>query len=199
MKTPKFIPKILNLCLLCAVFLLLVSCQNPFRPKLIDLSNAEIQNLTPEALLNNLMLAYKEKNINIYKSLLHPDFRFELIASEVSQIGIDVNGDGLRDSWWGFDKEIEYTTRMFSEGSSDGLYPVPDYINLVLHIPPENLWEADPELGHEDWIVIPCSFDLVLSYTSSNTSFTANGIARFYLRKVENLWYIAIWRDESNL
>ena len=179
--------------------LLLSSCTNPFRPKLLDISDAEILNRNPVELLQNLERAYREKNINVYKALLHPDFRFELISSEVSQIGIDVNGDGIRDSWWGLDKEIEYTTRMFTTGSSDGTYPVPDDINLRLQIPPAEMWENDPEMGHEDWIVIPCSFDLALSYASANTTFTANGIARFYLRQVENRWLIAIWRDESNL
>jgi hypothetical protein len=54
-------------------------------------------------------------------------------------------------------------------------------------------------VGHEDWIIIPCNFDLILSYQESNSSITANGIARFYLRPVGNGWKIAIWRDESNI
>jgi hypothetical protein len=177
----------------------LSSCINPFRPNLYDVSDADILNRNPIELLQNLERAYTEKNINIYRSLLHQDFRFELIASEVSQIGIDVNGDGLRDSWWGYEQEVEITNRMFNFGSSDGSYPSPDAINLRLQIPPQEVWENDPELGHEDWIVIPCSFDLLLSYTATNSSFNANGVARFYLRPVADRWYIAIWRDESNL
>jgi len=179
--------------------LLLSSCNNPFRPRLYDQSDTEILNRTPTELLQNLERAYKEKNINIYKTLLHPDFRFELIASEVSQIGVDVNGDGFRDSWWGYDQEVEYTDHMFNFGSSDGQYPPPDEINLRLQIPSQDFWQNDPELGHEDWIVIPCSFDLILSYTTTNSSFTAGGVARFYLRPVGDRWYIAIWRDESYL
>lgn len=179
--------------------LLLSSCHNPFRPKLYDISDTSILNRTPTELLQNLERAYREKNINIYKALLHQDFRFELIASEVSQIGVDVNGDGLRDSWWGYDQEVEYTNNMFNQGSSDGQYPPPDEINLRLQIPTEDLWQNDPEIGHEDWIVIPCSFDLMLSYKATNSSFNASGIARFYLRPSGNRWYIAIWRDESYL
>ncbi len=193
MKTTKFIP------FLGLMLTLLSSCVNPFSPKLYDISDAEIQSRTPEELLQNLERAYKEKNLNIYKVLLHPEFRFELIASEVSQIGIDVNGDGLRDSWWGYDKEIELTDHMFHIGSSDGVYPPPDEIHLRLQIPTQDLWQNDPELGHEDWIVIPCNFDLILSYTATNSSFNANGVARFYVRQVGDRWYIAVWRDESNL
>ena len=143
---------------------LIGSCSNPFCPELNDVSSAEIQNRTPEELLQNLERAYTEKNINLYKSLLHPDFRFELLASEVSLIGIDMNGDGMRDSWWGYDQEIEYTDRMFNRGSSDGTYYPPDEIKLRLQIPPSDRWQTDPEVGHEDWIIIPCNFDLILSY-----------------------------------
>lgn len=179
--------------------MLLSSCVNPFHPRIFDISGDEIQNRTPIELLQNLERAYTEKSINIYRSLLHKDFRFELIASEVSQIGIDLDGDGLRDSWWGYEQEIDLTDRMFSFGSSDGQYPPPDEITLRLQIPPQDVWENDPELGHEDWIVIPCSFDLLLTYSPTNSSFNANGVARFYLRPVADRWYIAIWRDESNL
>lgn len=179
--------------------LLLQSCWNPFRPRMIDNSNDLIHNRTPLELLQNLERAYRERNINIYKSLLAPDFRFELISSEVNLIGIDVNEDGIRDSWWGFDEDVEFTDNLFNHGSTDGVYPSPDQITLRLMVPPEENWETDPELGHEDWIVIACNFDLTLTYLSSNSSLAAGGVARFYLRPSENRWYIAIWRDESNL
>lgn len=196
---PKLKVKHFGIMLFLLLALLMSSCVNPFRPRLFDISGDEIQNRSPIELLQNLERAYTEKNMNIYRSLLHEDFKFELIASEVSQIGIDVNGDGLRDSWWGYEQEVELTDRMFNIGSSDGLYPPPDEINLRLQIPPQEVWENDPELGHEDWIVIPCSFDLLLTYAGTNSSFNANGVARFYLRPVADRWYIAIWRDESNL
>lgn len=179
--------------------LMLMSCQNPFRPPLIDNSNDQIRNRTPVEVLQNLERSYRERNINIYKSVLAPDFRFELISSEVSQIGVDINGDGIRDSWWGFDEEVAYTTNLFVNGSSDGLYPSPDELSLRLQIPPEENWENDPEIGHENWIVIPCMFNLTLTYHATNSSIAASGVARFYLRPSENRWYIAIWRDESNL
>lgn len=179
--------------------LLMVGCNNPFRPPLRDNSNHAILNRSPEEVLQNLERAYKEKNINIFKSLLHPDFRFELLSSEVNQIGVDIDGDGFKDSWWGYDQEIEFTSNMFYYGSSDGLYPVADMIDLRLQIPPQANWQTDPEVGHENWIIIPCSFDLILSYNSMNTSYVANGVARFYLRKDDGRWSIAIWRDESFL
>ncbi|HNX38545.1 MAG TPA: hypothetical protein PL124_10435 [Candidatus Cloacimonadota bacterium] len=188
--------RILALALLAV---LLGSCRNPFRPQLVYELDSGLHNSTPKELLESLQRAYQDKNIKLYKKLLTPDFRFELLAAEVSQIGTDVNGDGIRDSWWNYEQEIEYTENLFTNGSTDGVYPPPDQIQLRLQIPPENLWDIDPEVGHEDWIVIPCVFDLVLSYLSSNTTISASGVARFYLRQIGNGWYIAIWRDESNL
>jgi len=184
---------------LALLAVLLGSCRNPFRPQLVYELDSGLHNSTPKELLESLQRAYQDKNIKLYKKLLTPDFRFELLAAEVSQIGTDVNGDGIRDSWWNYEQEIEYTENLFTNGSTDGVYPPPDQIQLRLQIPPENLWDIDPEVGHEDWIVIPCVFDLVLSYLSSNTTISASGVARFYLRQIGNGWYIAIWRDESNL
>lgn len=185
--------------LLLASLLLLTSCRNPFRPSLIYDPDDGLLNSSPQKVLENLQRAYQDKDIDLYKKLLAPDFRFELLAAEVTSIGIDVNEDGIPDAWWGYDQEINLTENLFYNGSSDGQYPPPDQIQLRLQIPPENLWDIDPEVGHEDWIVIPCSFDLTLTYLSSSTTFTASGVARYYLYKTENRWYIAIWRDESNL
>jgi len=192
MKTAKFV-------LILLITLLLSSCQNPFRPELRDNSSASILNRNPEELLRNLEKAYQEKNINIFKQLLHEDYRFEMLQSEVNSIGIDMDGDGIRDSWWDRDKEIEITENMFISGSSDGNFPVADKIELRLQIPPQELWELDPAEGRENWIIIPCYFDLTLTYYSSNSSYVANGIARFYVVEEGGRWYIRIWRDESLL
>ena len=184
---------------LLGLTLFLGSCWNPFRPHLIDSPGNGLRVGSPIEVLQSLEMAYRERNINIYKGLLAPDFRFELITSEVGQIGIDVNRDGIRDSWWGYDQEVQFTENLFQSGSTDGNTPPPDDLYLRLQIPPESSWEKDPELGHEDWVVIPCNFDLKLTYYASNSMLTASGIARFYLKPENNRWYIAIWRDESNL
>ncbi|MDZ4122487.1 MAG: hypothetical protein U1C33_08695, partial [Candidatus Cloacimonadaceae bacterium] len=68
----------LFLCSLIAI-VVLTGCTNPFRPKLRDDSRVSTSNRTPLDVLQNLELAYRQKNINLYKELLHPDFRFELI------------------------------------------------------------------------------------------------------------------------
>ncbi|MDD2332080.1 MAG: hypothetical protein PHI68_05455 [Candidatus Cloacimonetes bacterium] len=186
-----------KLILLWMLLLLVWGCTNPFHPKMRNLPS--YSNRTPGEVLNNLVLAYKQKNIELYKTLLAEDFRFELISSEVSQIGTDMNGDGINDDWWGYDQEVEYTTNLFQYGSSDGIYPPPDEIDLKLSIPGAEYWEIDPQQGNEDWVVIPCSFTLTLTYNQLGSSLTATGTARFYLKPVGDRWYIAVWRDESNL
>ncbi len=179
--------------------LLMTSCTNPFHPKLRNNGiNTQI-NDSPEAVLLALELSYKQKNINLFQSCLAPDFRFELLSAEVNVIGIDWNDDGLKDSWWGFEQEVEYHTNLFLEGSTDGIYPPPDQINLRLQVPPQAQWESDTQVGHEEWVVIPCLFNLELTYTANGSNLTSNGVARFYLKPINNRWYIAIWRDESNI
>ena len=181
------------------VSLFLASCTNPFHPNMKKSDNKPVINKTPEAVLLSLEQAYKQKNIKLFQSCLAPDFRFELLSAEVNSIGIDWNDDGLKDSWWGYAQEVEYHTNLFLEGSTDGIYPPPDDINLHLQVPPQSQWETDTQVGHEAWVVIPCLFDLQLIYTESSSAMTSSGVARFYLKPVGNRWYIAIWRDESNI
>ncbi|MCB5259337.1 MAG: hypothetical protein PHY41_02785 [Candidatus Cloacimonetes bacterium] len=185
--------------LLLIIIIIVSACKNPFRPPLIDTSTSIVRNRSPEELLQNLEKSYREKNINVFRQLLHKDYRFELLSSEYQQIGIDMDGDGIKDSWWGYDYEVEITKNMFELGSSDGIMPVAKSIELRLQIPPQELWEQDPADGREDWIVIPCYFDLILSYGNSGSSYIANGVARFYLVEESGGWKIIIWRDESQI
>ena len=183
--------------LLLATLYIFSSCTNPFHPNLRDDGISNNSNKTPEELLQSLETSYRFKNLALFTECLAPDFRFELLASEVTTIGIDWNNDGFKDSWWGYEQEVEYHRNLFIEGSSDGSYPPPDQINLSLQMPAQ--WEYDIQTGHEGWVIYPCPFVLQLLYTSSNSSIASNGVARFYLKPVGNRWYIAIWRDESNI
>lgn len=183
--------------LLLSILLFSSACYNPFNPKIVDVSSYEVHNRSPIELLQNLEKAYSEKKINLFKQLLHKDFRFELLQSEYSQIGIDMDGDNIPDSWWGYEEEIEFTRNMFERGSSDGLYPPPDRIELRLRIPPTDAWQEDETEGHEDWVIIPSEFNLILRYNNLSSQFVANGTAIFYVVPTQNSWKIIIWRDES--
>ena len=188
--------KLLSLSL--GMLFLLTGCVNPFNPSLKNSRDITPSNDSPQAVLKTLELAYRQKNLNLFKSCLDPDYRFELISSEVSQIGVDLNNDGFKDSWWDYETEVEYHQNLFTEGSSDGRLP-PSQINLNLVIPPQDQWETDPQTGHEGWIIITCTFDLQLISADTYSVDSSNGSAVFFLKPVGNRWYIAIWRDQSNI
>ena len=188
--------RLLITCILITIFI--GGCVNPFHPNLRFNNDNQSNTNTPLIVLKNLETAYCQRDIKLLKNILAPDFRFELVSSEVNLIGIDVNHDGIRDSWWGVDQEIEFTDNLFNRGSSDGIYQSPEQIVLRLQIPPESQWVHDPDPAHEGWLIISCLFDLQLIYSPSST-ITSNGSATFYLKQINNRWYIAIWRDESNI
>jgi hypothetical protein len=186
--------------LLLLLLLSLISCTNPFNPQIIDNNKSyEIRaNTTPRNVLENLEISYNQQDFELFKSCLSQSFRFELISVETDEIGIDMDGDGIKDSWWDYGKELEYHRNLFQEGSSDGIYPPPNNIYLNLQIPHESFWLTDDQEGREDWVIIPVFFNLSITLFGSS-HISAEGYARFYLRPEMNEWRIIIWRDESNI
>lgn len=184
--------------LIIAVFaLFLISCENPFNPSANNNKPSVVYepNTTPEQLLQNLSDAYQQKDIKLYEYCLAEGFKFQLIATEVNEIGVDLDNDGIPDSEWFLQQEIEYHRNLFQNGSSDGQYPPPDQINLRftgLQI------EKDTQEGHEAWLILSTYFHLDLIF-NQGTNLNALGYARFYIRPVADEWKIAIWRDESNV
>lgn len=177
--------------------LFLISCENPFNPSSNNNKPTTTYepNTTPEQLLKNLSNAYQQKDIKLYEYCLAEDFKFQLIASEVNDIGIDLDNDGIPDSEWFFQQEIEYHKNLFQDGSSDGQYPPPDQINLRftgLQI------EDDTEEGHEGWLILATYFNLDLIF-DQGTNMSALGYARYFIKPIDGEWKIAIWRDESNV
>ncbi|MDD3051647.1 MAG: hypothetical protein PHR06_10945 [Candidatus Cloacimonetes bacterium] len=191
---------------ICAVILTLLStlftigCKNPFNPKQSSLSvhSSWLPNNSPENVLKNLENAYNRKDLDLYTSILDKNFHFELISSEAPELnaGIDLDGDGYPDSWWGYQTEIEYHTNLFRDGSTDGRFPPPDEILLLLSIPPEELWLVSDVEGQDGWRIITCDFTLTLKFFTMVNQ-TASGYATFYLKPENGKWSLAIWRDES--
>jgi hypothetical protein len=181
--------------------LLLSGCQNPFNP---DTHPAEVSNTvttasnTPEELLKNLETAYQTQDIDLYKKCLSEDFKFVLLTTEVSDIGTDMDNDGIRDNWWGYSEEVRYHENLFSQGSSDGKYASPYQINLSLRVPTRSVWTQCTETGYEGVLIIPCGFDLRLCFSQS-TDIASSGTALFYIRQEGSEWRILRWLDESSL
>lgn len=191
---------LLRSAVLMFMLILIAGCQNPFNPDTVksDDEPRTRSNSTPLNVLLNLEASYNQQDLDLFKSCLSESFRFELISVEIDEIGVDIDGDGIKDSWWDYAEEVEYHRNLFSTGSSDGTVPSPDDIFLNLNIPKEEAWQQDNQSGREDWVIIPVYFNLILTlYGSANI--TADGYARFYLRPEDNEWKIIIWRDESNI
>ncbi len=178
---------------LIIIIILIFGCSNPFNPGFSQNRNVSVEYVykptTPENVLKNLIEAYNQKDLNIYKNCLSDSFRFQLKTSDIPEIGID---------WWGYEQEVEYHNNLFGKGSSDGSFPSPDNIVLTLEIPPQSNWENDTQTGHEKWVIIACPFYLHLFY-SNQTDISASGFARFYLKQENDQWVIAMWVDESYL
>lgn len=194
------LPIFFELVLIIGILFSVNGCTNPFNPNIIKNASdvSTIANITPRNVLKNLETAYNQQDLDLFKSCLSTSFRFELISIETDEIGIDMDGDGIKDSWWDYDREVDYHRNLFEYGSSDGSYPSPDHIYLNLQIPQEDVWMTDNQVGREDWVIIPVFFNLSLTiYGTSNI--TADGYARFYLRPEGEEWRIIIWRDESNI
>lgn len=179
--------------ILLLIISLITACSNPFNPGFSDNETDIVEYIYnpgyPENVLKNLVEAYNQKDLNIYKKCLSKSFRFQVLTTDVPEIGID---------WWGYEQEVDYHNNLFGKGSSDGSIPAPDNIVLNLEIPPQSSWIQDSQVGHENWIIIACPFTLQLFY-SSNTDISAYGFARFYLKQEDGHWVIALWVDESNI
>ncbi len=187
-----------KICLLLGLIILLSACDNPFNPTSTNShTSTEFEpNDEPADLLRNLEDAYRQKNLDLYKYCLTEDFRFQLISSEVSDIGIDLDNDGFADDEWGFQEEIQYHENLFESGSSDGQYPPPDQIDLSFGGEP--IIDDDTEEGHQGWKILSSYFNLNLRF-NDGSDISALGYVRFYLQPIDGEWKIAIWRDESNI
>lgn len=183
-----------------SMFFFLTGCRNPFNPETVNPQDKDLTrgNTSPRNVLRNLETAYNTQDIDLFVSCLSDSFRFELLSVEKDEIGIDMDGDGIKDSWWDYTQEVEYHRNLFGSGSSDGTVPAPDNIFLNLQIPNEEFWQQDNQSGREDWIIIPVYFNLTLTLYG-NSNITADGYARFHLKPEGNEWRIIIWRDESNI
>ncbi len=175
------------------------SCENPFNPEMRKQSEtAALRSAdSPEILLQNLEDAYNRMDIDLYKSCLSKSFRFVIISSEKNDIGLDIDDDGLSDDWWDYDVEVRYTENLFGCGSTDGLVPAPVSISLDLQVPSSESWGQDSDSANT--LIIPCYFDLRLTYSGNYQDIVANGYALFYVVEEDGVWKVVRWQDESNI
>ncbi|MCD4830021.1 MAG: hypothetical protein K8R90_11385 [Candidatus Cloacimonetes bacterium] len=153
---------------------------------------------SPLQLLLNLEDAYNHRDIELYKQCLATSFRFVLIGAESVELGVDMDCDGLRDDWWDYDVEVRYHENLFGYGSSDGALSAPSAISLDLQIPPEEVWQQDAQDGYESRLIIPCYFDLRLTFAGNYQDIAAGGYALFFVVEKDGVWKIERWQDQSS-
>ncbi len=173
--------------------------ENPFNPKTIEIieTSNDYDFSTPTMVIENLVRSYEQKNLDLFKSCLAQEFRFELIASDADDIGIDMDGDGIKDSWWGYQQEVLTHENLFEKGANG--YPPPDQITLQIPTG-QIIWSDDSEFQEEGYLYTDIRFNLSLQFNTGQ-SFNASGRVRFYVLNtgtdVDPRWRIIIWRDNS--
>jgi hypothetical protein len=155
--------------------LLIVSCNNPFAPKISDIiddSSLISDQRTIEGVFQNFKYAYQNKDTLVYGGLLAPDFVF--VFRDYDK-GVDVT--------WARDDDMLSTYKLFNATQNMDLV----WSNVL--VPTGDSLNTEVSRG----------FSLTIVFSASDIV-KIQGRANFTLRraKVEDPWMIYIWRDESN-
>jgi hypothetical protein len=189
-----------SICLfLAAGMLMLSACSNPFAPKKHTPEGGD--NLppapdatTPEILMDNLHRAMRERDKDLYETLLDPDFWFT---------ETDCQGDLILAN--GLEEEIAFMGGS-RDGSQQGIFDVFrtfefDFTlirrSIELGTDYPEAYEGDPD-GHpdEDWEIFRGRVEMLL-LESSNEGFRVNQDMTFKLRSTdEGVWKIIRWVDD---
>ncbi len=154
-------------------YFFLVSCINPFAPKLNDEIGSAgdlISDLkTVDGVFQNLQYAYTFKDTTIYGELISRGFSFSFRDYE---LGVDIS--------WGRDEEMKVT---------NGLFHNTERIDLI--------WNNIVAIS-SDSVNIIRSFNLTITFNPTDIIFV-DGRVNLDLRKnEEQKWQIVNWIDESN-
>ena len=140
--------------------------------------------------VKNLETAYINRDHDAYMDCFREDFEFHLLETDWD----DYDGDGIVDTYWGYDIEDLFSQNMFN---------AVEQIELVLTGTSEYPWMGDPT---EQSYALPRNFDLKV-YTSVGgpsqppQGYRASGEAIFICRPdtTTGEWYIWQWFDESEV
>ncbi|UCE27362.1 MAG: hypothetical protein JSW52_01010 [Candidatus Coatesbacteria bacterium] len=139
---------------------------------------------SPAGVIELIQDAYTERNIDLYKECLSPDFTFYFDQNDV---GDDVEGYVIPVSW-NYDDEVEAVNNMFDEAHS-----------IDITLTNENI--SDPEPDDTVFNVPSVQISLLVMVDATN-GFLATGFVEFdfesYLDpkdQTEKLWRVKNWRD----
>lgn len=151
----------------------LISCINPFAPKLDEnLSNSQslISDLsTVEGLFKNFQYAYTFKDTLIYSQLLDKNFTFTYRDYD---LGADVS--------WGRDEEMKVTY---------GLFQNTQRLDLV--------WNNIVSLSGDSTHIVR-SFNLTITFNPTDIVYIDGKVNLELMKDSNKKWKIIHWIDESN-
>ena len=177
--------------LIILIIITLAYCTNPFstrEPEKPDSGNQVYENATePKIVLDNLIMAIKEKNINEYKKVFASEtaghsFTFEpepsLFENFISK--------------WTIQEEESYFSNLVSSSSSN--YPI---LNLSFNV---SEYSFPPVVsGSESDSVRTNSMQYVLTVNpgDSTTIYKGNTEFKLFRSQTDQFWYIYHWKDNA--
>jgi hypothetical protein len=199
------------------LFMLLLSCDNIFFPKTGQPISGTLRN-TPQGIVQQLLLAYKNQRIDLYADLFstNKDFRFYVSPSFASEYNngkpdskplevIDtmyeyVVQNGISScNYWTYNEEIQIHTKLFSRASQITVDPAPN-IFQIRYITNSNNDTTNAEVVIKDGTIT--ILDEIV-YDAENNRYADQYIINidtqvFYLERDPNdnhLWVIQKWFD----
>ena len=173
------------------ILIAITYCTNPFstrNPEKPDSGNQVYENATePKIVLDNLIMAIKEKNVNEYKKIFASEtvghsFTFEPEPSLIE------NFVGK----WTIQDEESYFTNLVS--SSSGNYPI---LNLSFNV---SEYSFTPVVsGSESDSVRTNNMQYILTVNpgDSTTIYKGNTEFKLFRSKIDQFWYIYHWKDNA--
>jgi len=151
-----------------------------------------------ENLLNNLELAYNERNFERFRELFDSTediFLFFFSPNDVK--------DGLvKNSQWDLGRELAATEAMFAQGGAPG-EPIAESIRLeLIYVENEDEWQPFTPSSHpnETWYDRSVEYFLEVRVGVTTYSQRAPVLALFTVRQVtvdgNDIWQIVTWRDD---
>ena len=163
-----------NISLLLFFATILISCINPFAPKLDEELGSGISLISDqtdiEGVFQNLQYAYTFKDTTIYSGLLNKDFTFTFRDYEEEV-----------DKAWGRDEEMRITHSLFNNV---------ERLDLI--------WNNIVAITSDSSNVVR-SFNLTITFNPTDVIFI-DGKVNLQMQKTSDLkkWQILTWIDESN-
>ncbi len=180
MKRGRHILKVILLPLLAG------GCWNPFCPLTEPPSQVRsiLEPVTPERVLNNLVIAYQTRDIDLYTSCLADSFKFHF---DIQDQGLEdmLRALGIKEDWWGKTEERLSTESLLTSFQEQGLVVTPVFTVLS-----SDTVGTTISVLHARYAFDPPVIE----------GLTVEGTATFHIQQnPQGHWQIAEWWDRVSL